>query len=265
VRLAELFTLIVCVSQITGLGSSAALSAPRNAYGRVELVRDRWGIPHVFSQTDAGAMYGLGYAAAQERAIQMYYNLRMIQGRLAEVLGDRPSGRGKESTVDHDRKMRTFGFYRAARMVAGNLDADSRAMLTAYSEGVNDYFAGHPDRLQPLFSKLGLRAEPWSPADCIASWWHLGQFFATDGTRELMHYRNLLQTPPGRDPVKGRDGRPLVPPIPTPLWYDDEAAVVGRGDVSDQPGFPRLLLGLTIQPSFRFAAADFPVCSCTAL
>jgi penicillin amidase len=211
-----------------------ALPAPRSAYGKIELVRDRWGIPHVFSQTDAGAMYGLGYAAAQERAFQMYYNLRMIQGRLAEVLGDRPSGRGKESTVDHDRKMRTFGFYRAARTVAGNLDADSRAMLTAYSEGVNDYIAGHPDRLHPLFARFDLRAEAWSPADCIASWWHLGQFFATDGTRELIHYRNLLRTSPGRDSVKGRDGRPLVPPSPTPLWYDDEAAVVGRGDVSDQ-------------------------------
>jgi len=233
-RPARLFTLVVCVSQAAGLGFSTASAAPRSAYGKIELVRDRWGIPHVFSQTDAGAMYGLGYAAAQERAFQMYYNLRMIQGRLAEVLGDRPSGRGKESTVDHDRKMRTFGFYRAARTVAGNLDPDSIAMLTAYSEGVNDYIAAHPDGLHPLFAKLGLRPEPWSPADCIASWWHLGQFFAGDGTRELIQYRNLTQPAPGRQPAKSRDGRPLVPPSPTRLWDDDDAAVVSRSDVPDQ-------------------------------
>ena len=233
-RAARLFTLIVLLSHASWLGLSIAIAAPRSAYGKIELLRDRWGIPHVFSQTDAGAMYGLGYAAAQERAFQMYYNLRMIQGRLAEVLGDRTSGRGKESTVDHDRKMRTFGFYRAARTVAGNLDQDSLALLTAYAEGVNDYIAGHPDGLHPLFAKLGLRPEPWSPADCIASWWHLGQFFATDGTRELIQYRNLGQPPAGRQPARGRDGRPLVPAAPTPLWYDDDAAVVGRADVSDQ-------------------------------
>ncbi len=209
-------------------------AAPRGAYGKIELVRDRWGVPHVFSETDAGAMYGLGYAAAEERAFQMYYNLRMIQGRLAEVLGDRPSGRGRESTVDHDRKMRTFGFYRAAQAVARNLDEDSRAILTAYSEGVNDYIAGHADRLNPFLAKLGLRPEPWSAADCIATWWHLGQFFAGDGTRELIQYRNLGKPPAGREATKGRDGRPLVPPSPTRLWYDDDAAVVGRSDVSDE-------------------------------
>ena len=212
-RSARRLALIVLVSQAAGLGWSTASAAPRSAYGKIELVRDRWGTPHVFSQTDAGAMYGLGYAAAQERAFQMYYNLRMIQGRLAEVLGDRPSGRGKESTVDHDRKMRTFGFYRAARTVAGNLDPDSLALLTAYSEGVSDYIAGHPDRLHPLFAKLGLQPEPWSPADCIASWWHLGQFFATDGTRELMQYRNLVG---GREAGGGRrEGNIPVPRPPS--------------------------------------------------
>src|SRR2546423_4308323 len=110
------------------------LPAPRvgasTSDGHVELVRDRWGVPHVFADTDAGAMYGLGYAAAEERAFQMYYGLRMIQGRLAEVLGERPSAaRPKENAVDHDRKMRTFGFYRAARSVADRLDPETRGLL----------------------------------------------------------------------------------------------------------------------------------------
>jgi penicillin G amidase len=233
-RPGKLCMLTVAACQAAWLCATPAAAAPRSSYGKIELVRDRWGIPHVFSQTDGGAMYGLGYAAAEERAFQMYYNLRMIQGRLAEVLGDRPSGRGRESTVDHDRKMRTFGFYRAARAVVGNLDEDSRTMLTAYSEGVNDYVADHPDRLNPRFSEFGVQPEAWSPADCIASWWHLGQFFAGDGTRDLMQYRNLGQPRSGRAAAKGRDGRPLVPPTPTSLWYDDEAAVVGRSDVPSE-------------------------------
>ena len=54
----------------------------------VEILRDPWGIPHVFADTDAGAFYGLGYATAEDRAFQMTYSLRIIQGRLAEVIGD---------------------------------------------------------------------------------------------------------------------------------------------------------------------------------
>lgn len=53
----------------------------------VEILRDPWGIPHIFADTDAGAFYGLGYAAAEDRAFQMTYSLRLIQGRLSEVVG----------------------------------------------------------------------------------------------------------------------------------------------------------------------------------
>ena len=215
----------LCVLGGLAIVSLHASAAPQ--YGRVELVRDTWGVPHVFADTDAGAMYGLGYAAAEERAFQMYYGLRMIQGRLAEVLGDRPSAvRPRDTSVDHDRKMRTFGFYRAARTVVDNLDPDTRGLLDAYSRGVNDYVSSHRDQLHPLFAKLGLEPEPWTAADCVASWWHLGQFFAGDGTRELLQWHN--QTNP-----RPQGGRP-APPGPSPRWYDDAAAVVTRADVTDE-------------------------------
>ena len=50
---------------------SSVQAAPEKEYGEVEVLRDRWGIPHVFSDTDAGAMYGLGYTTAQDRCFQM--------------------------------------------------------------------------------------------------------------------------------------------------------------------------------------------------
>ncbi len=84
-------------------------SAAPQEYGTVELLRDRWGVPHIFSDTDAGAMYGLGHATAQERGFQMTYGLRIMQGRLAQVVGPRTTGGRKETAVDSDRKMRTFG------------------------------------------------------------------------------------------------------------------------------------------------------------
>ena len=54
-------------------------------------------------------------ATAEERGFQETDNLPIIQGRLAEMVGERQRGNRKETAVDHDRKMRTFGWARAAR------------------------------------------------------------------------------------------------------------------------------------------------------
>ncbi|HEX5218361.1 MAG TPA: penicillin acylase family protein [Verrucomicrobiae bacterium] len=200
-------------------------AAPKASYGKIELIRDTWGIPHIFADADAGAMYGLGYATAEERGFQMTYNLRIIQGRLAEIVGARPRGNRRETAVDNDRKMRTFGWVQAAERTAPNLDRNTRQLLEAYCAGVNDSFAAQKaeGRLHPLFKQLGVEPETWKPADCLLSWWHLAQFFATDGTRDLMVLRNRQNPRPGQpQPFK-----------PGPLWFDDTTAVVQRSDVSD--------------------------------
>src|SRR5512132_1447546 len=114
-----------------------ACSAGPQDYGKVELLRDNWGVPHVFSDTDAGAMYWLGYATAQERGFQMTYGLRIMQCRLAEVVGPRTKGSRRETAVDSDGKRRTFGWTRAAARIAANLDPDTLKLLEAYSDGVN--------------------------------------------------------------------------------------------------------------------------------
>ena len=208
---------------LTSLGS---LAGPDADYGKIEVLRDTWGIPHVFSESDAGAMYGLGYATAEERGFQMTYSLRIIQGRLAEVIGNGPKAGRKETALEQDRRMRTFGWARAAARTAPNLDAETRQLLQAYCEGVNDSFAAQTAaaRLHPLFEGLGIAPEPWTPADCLLSWWHLAQFFAGDGTRDLIAWRNR---------VAARPGQPS-PPKPSPSWLDDAAAVIQRGDVRDE-------------------------------
>ncbi|MCI0461869.1 MAG: penicillin acylase family protein [Gemmataceae bacterium] len=217
-----LLWLFLSPSMFLGLVPSTSASpptpAPRKTYGKIELLRDTWGVPHVYAESDAGALYGLGHAVAEDRGFQMYYSLRTIQGRLAELIGERPSARKGESALVHDQKMRTFGYYRAARAVADRLDPETLGLLQAYCAGINDYIAGHREQLHPLFAKLDLQPEPWSPADCIASWWYLGQFFATDATQELVNYRGLLS------------GARVPPPAHLP--FDNTAAVVGREDVS---------------------------------
>jgi len=201
--------------------------------GRVEIVRDNWGVPNVFAGTDAGAMYGLGYATAEDRGFQMHYTLRTIQGRLAEVIGRKPHQRRRGvTTIQNDRKMRTFGFHRAAQAVAGRLDDETKSLLQAYCDGVNAYFNRPNAKLDPIFEKYHLTPEPWTIADCIASWWHVGQFFATDGTRDLMSWRKLTGKTPDRMAQRGF----VIPELPEGVKRmppDNLPAVVKREDVTD--------------------------------
>ena len=208
---------VMFVLAVSGIAFGRA--APE--YGRVELLRDSWGVPNVFAGTDKGAMYGLGYACAEDRGFQMHYFLRMMQGRMAEVFGDvekhRAGGTGHKTTLEHDRVMRMFGFARAADRVVRNLDRQSQGLLKAYSAGVNDYFAQHEEEEHYLFDKICLAREAWTPTDCILSWWHFAQFFSKDGLRDT----------PSLAPQVPRPGGPGI-------FIDDDAAVVHREDVSQQ-------------------------------
>jgi len=204
-------------------------------YGQVELLRDRWGVPHVFARSDAGAMYGLGYATAEDRAFQMYYNLRIIQGRLAEVIGDvkigvtRQQPQGKSSALRSDIEMRTIGYYRAAQETARQLDSETRELLEAYCRGVNDCIDNHPNDLLDLFEKYDVRPEPWMPADCIASWWRLSLFFSGDGLREITPYYEIKEGIRQVQHFAPTDAEGATQGLP----IRDDASVIQRDDVAD--------------------------------
>ncbi len=220
-RITRPAAMMATLAAFTFAATSVEGSELPSSYGEVELLRDSWGVPNVFAKTDEGAMYGLGYATAQDRGFQMHYFLRMTQGRLSEVLGTvdkkKKSGAGQNNTVQHDRLMRAIGFGSAADEAARNLDPKTLGLLEAYSAGVNDYFANSAEREHYLFEQTGLEREPWKPADCLLSWWHLAQFFAKNGLRDRLN----SSEPPVRP---GRAGPKI----------DDDAAVVRREDVSEQ-------------------------------
>lgn len=211
--------LVVLVLAATALRTFAD---PDPAWGKIELVRDGRGVPHVFADTDLGAMYGLGRACAEDRAFQMTLSLRIIQGRLAEVLGDvpHPSRKGL-TTVGSDRAMRAVGWHRAAVARAAGLDEATLALLRAYCAGIDDHVARHRTSLSPAFARHGVAPEPWTPADCIATWWNLARYFSPDGTRDLLVWK------------QGRAGNlGFAPPVPP--TDDAVAAVIRRTDVSDE-------------------------------
>jgi penicillin amidase len=135
----------------------------------VEVLRDAYGIPHIFASNEADAAYALGYVHAQDRLWQMEMNRRIGSGRLAEILG--PAG------LEADRFLRTIGVRRAAQASLAQLDAVSLGVLEAYSAGVNAFLAAGPV-LPVEFLLTGARPEPWSPVDSLV-WmkmmaWDLG-------------------------------------------------------------------------------------------
>lgn len=138
-----------------GERSVPGLAAPAS------IVRDAYGVPFIRADTEADALFALGYVHAQDRLWQIDFNRRIAQGRVAEILGP--------GAVDTDRFLRTLGIYRAAQSIAANLDAQTRALLDAYAAGVNAYLTTRTQPLPPEFLLLRAPApQPWTAADSIA-------------------------------------------------------------------------------------------------
>jgi penicillin amidase len=130
------------------------------AQAPVEIVRDQSGVPHIYAKNETDALFGLGYAHAQDRLWQMEYQRRVANGRLAEILGP--------SVLPADRLFRTVGIGRAAVKAWSNADPIQRRIITSYVAGISAYIAsGNPLPLE--FKLLGLTPERWQPEDSLAS------------------------------------------------------------------------------------------------
>ena len=150
--------------QTTGELRAPGLAAP------VRVVRDRDGVPHITAESEADALFALGFVHAQDRLWQMEFQRRIGQGRLSELFGP--------ATLSTDRFLRTLGVYRAAQSAFEALAPDTRALLEAYAAGVNASIEASAGSLPVEFVILGAEPEPWRPEDSLV-WakmmaWDLG-------------------------------------------------------------------------------------------
>lgn len=131
--------------------------------GEIEIVRDRWSIPHIFAASTSDLFFGQGYATAQDRLWQMEVGRRVASGTLAELVGP--------AVLDADRLLRRLGFRRAAQAEWPHLEAEGQQSLEAYCAGVNAWIAecgGSAGRWPLEFTILRTRPAPWNPIDCLA-------------------------------------------------------------------------------------------------
>ena len=143
------------------------LPAPGLAH-EATIDRDARGIPVISAPTRVDLAYATGYAHAQDRFFQMDLSRRLAAGELSEIFG--------KIVLKTDIRTRRFGFRAVARRVVETTPAGERAVLEAYTRGVNAGLAGL--RARP-WEYLLLRAQPraWVPEDSIlvvhSMWWQL--------------------------------------------------------------------------------------------
>ena len=162
----------------------------------VQVIRDQYGVPHIYAENRDDLFRAQGYVHAQERFWQMDFWRHTGKGELSELFG--------KSQLETDRFLRMMGWARTAQEEVKQLDEISRTILQAYSEGVNAYLADRQGtRLSLEYGILKLtnreyKPEPWTPLDSLV-WgkvmsWDLGMNLSTESSRaRLLKYINAKQ------------------------------------------------------------------------
>src|SRR5262245_41601535 len=129
----------------------------------VEMLRDRWGINHIYAKSEGDLFFAQGYAAARDRLFQFELWRRQATGTVAEILGR------KELKRDIGTRLHMF---------RGDLTSElnwyhphGEAIITAYVRGVNAYIteANRNAAALPVeFKLLGIKPMPWTPAVVIS-------------------------------------------------------------------------------------------------
>jgi penicillin amidase len=125
----------------------------------VEVLRDTWGVPHIYAQSPEDLFFAQGFVAAQDRLFQMEIWRRTGAGELAELLGP--------SYVERDRFARLMRFRGDMAAEWASYSPDSRRIMESFARGVNAYVKSAGDHLPIEFQLLGARPGTWKAEDCL--------------------------------------------------------------------------------------------------
>jgi penicillin amidase len=206
--------------KITGTITLQGLEKP------VEILRDKWGIPHIYAQTDKDLAFAVGYCHAQDRLWQMELLRRTSSGTLSELFG--------ELSLDTDRAIRTFGFRRLGISDLPNYSQDIHDAMESYATGVNAYLTSPEFKLPLEFSLIKHRPAPWTVEDSITFARFMQWQLTTYGTVKLVWGHMLAKV--GEDKLKELD----------PTYPSENPAVIPNGiemNVRDEKGILKAIQG----------------------
>ncbi len=117
----------------------------------IRIVRDSWGIPHIYGKTDADAVFGMLYTQCEDDFKRIELNYITAMGRMAEVKG--------EEQLYHDLRMRLFADTAVAKQLYTESPEWMRKLMEGFAAGINYYLYTHPDVKPQLITRF----EPWMP------------------------------------------------------------------------------------------------------
>ena len=211
VKISILAVLLIVVLLVSAFPLPGVAAATGHPWRYLRIVRDDYGVPHVFSDTKEGLGFGAGYATAQDRLWQADVFRRTASGRLAELLGP--------GVLPQDMEMRALWYNQEELLEMydawdpGEGYEHLKPMIEAYIDGINLYIsealtaAGQGDlSLIPVeYIAMGLvnKLEPFSVADVVAITVLMAWRFGGTGGNEGAFYEALLTLQAMHGPAAG--------------------------------------------------------------
>lgn len=138
-----------CSSQPQAAQVSPEVAAWQKRAEGVTIIRDDWGVAHIYGKTDADVVFGLMYAQAEDDFNRVETNFINSQGRLAEAEG--------EKEIYRDLRMKLFIDPADMKAQYGKSPQWLKALMDSWADGLNFYLATHPN-VKP---RVITRFEPW--------------------------------------------------------------------------------------------------------
>src|SRR3982751_6338617 len=127
---------------------------------KVEILRDRWGVPHIYAQNADDLFFANGYMNARDRLFQMDMWRRRATGKFAEVLGG--------AYVERDRMARLFRYRGDWQKEWSSYAPDTYQIARAFTNGINAYIKSLNGKRPVEFERAGYDPGLWAPEDCVA-------------------------------------------------------------------------------------------------
>jgi len=131
--------------------SNPEIAQWENRAESIDIIRDDFGVPHIYGKTDADVVFGLLYAQCEDDFARVERNYIVATGRLAEVEG--------EDALYSDVRANLFMTEAEAKENYENSPTWLKDLCIAYAEGINYYLHTHPEVQPALFTRF----EPWMP------------------------------------------------------------------------------------------------------
>ena len=149
----------------------------------VEVIRDEFGIPHIYAQNVDDLFFAQGYVMAQDRLWQLEMWRRWREGRLSEIFGS--------EAYDYDARTRLM-------MYRGPFDdsewtsyhPEGKQIFTAYANGINAFIDQNAENLPVEFKLTGVKPGRWTPETVVRRWTALS--FPSAGNNAVSEIRLAL-------------------------------------------------------------------------